>query len=77
MLKTRPIRTGPIDQSHKIMLLFVLRKLILQSRMRSNQMELDVWFLVGPYFMFANSEGSGETAWMRRLAWAFAGRLCD
>ena len=30
-----------------------------------------------PYFMWANSEGSGETARMRRLAWAFAGRLCD
>ena len=30
-----------------------------------------------PYFMCANSEGSGETARMRRLAWAFAGRLCD
>ena len=29
-----------------------------------------------PYFMCANSEGSGETARMRRLAWAFAGRLC-
>ena len=27
--------------------------------------------------MCANSEGSGETAPMRRLAWAFAGRLCD
>ena len=27
--------------------------------------------------MWANSEGSGETAPMRRLAWAFAGRLCD
>ena len=27
--------------------------------------------------MCANSEGSGETARMRRLAWAFAGRLCD
>ena len=27
--------------------------------------------------MWANSEGSGETARMRRLAWAFAGRLCD
>ena len=25
----------------------------------------------------ANSEGSDETARMRRLAWAFAGRLCD
>ena len=30
-----------------------------------------------PDFMCANSEGSGETARMRRLAWAFAGRLCD
>ena len=30
-----------------------------------------------PFFMFANSDGSGEDAWMRRLAWAFAGRLCD
>ena len=30
-----------------------------------------------PYFMCANSEGSGETARMRRIAWAFAGRLCD
>ena len=27
--------------------------------------------------MCANSEGSGETARMRRLARAFAGRLCD
>ena len=41
------------------------------------------WLIFGrtirllPYFMCANSEGSGETARMRRLAWAFAGRLCD
>ena len=27
--------------------------------------------------MCAYSEGSGEIARMRRLAWAFAGRLCD
>ena len=27
--------------------------------------------------MGANSKGSGETAQMRRLGWAFAGRLCD
>ena len=27
--------------------------------------------------MCVNSEGSGETARMRRLAWAFTGRLCD
>ena len=64
-----------------IMVLFILRKLILQTRMRSHPVVLDVWFLVGPlrslpYFMCANSEGSGKTARMRRLAWAFAGRLC-
>ena len=30
-----------------------------------------------PYFMRANSEGSGETAQMRRLVLDFAGCLCD
>ena len=30
-----------------------------------------------PYFMCANSEGSSETARMRRLAWDFDGGLCD
>ena len=29
-----------------------------------------------PYFMCANSKGSGKTARMRRLTWAFAGQLC-
>ena len=41
------------------MVLFVLRKLIFQTR------------------MCANSEGSGETARIHMLVWAFAGRLCD
>ena len=61
------------------MVLFVLRKLIFQTHMGSHTVELDLWFLVGSfvYFMWANSEGSGETVRMRRLAWAFAGRLCD
>ena len=27
--------------------------------------------------MCANSESSVETVWMRKLAWGFAGRLCD
>ena len=27
--------------------------------------------------MCANSEGSGETAQMHSLAWAFTGHLCD
>ena len=30
-----------------------------------------------PYVICANSEGSGETARMQRLAWSFPGRLCD
>ena len=30
-----------------------------------------------PYFMCATSEGSSENARMRRIAWAFVGRLCD
>ena len=44
--------------------------LILQTRMRSHPMRLDVWFLVGllPHFMCANSEGSGETARMPELS---------
>ena len=28
-------------------------------------------------FAYANSEGSGETARMRRLAWTFAARIGD
>ena len=51
------------EPCHEIMALSVLRKLILQTRMRSHPVGLDVWFLVGPfvYFTCANSEGSGET----------------
>ena len=30
-----------------------------------------------PYFMCVNNEGTGKTAQMLRVAWAFAGRLCD
>ena len=62
--------------SHKIMVLFVLRKPILQTRTRSHRMGAS--FLVGPFFggtlrllpygMCANSERSGETARIRRLA---------
>ena len=29
------------------------------------------------YFMYAHREGFGMTTQMRRLAWVFAGRLCD
>ena len=72
-----------IEPYHEIMALFVLRKLILQTHMRSHPVGLDVWFFgrtirLLSYFMCANSD---ETVRMRRLAWAFAGRpagrLCE
>ena len=69
------------EPCHEIMALFFLRKRILQTRMRSHPLGLDVWFFAGPFVFFhtscVNSEGSGETALMRRLTWAFAGHLCD
>ena len=40
---------------HEIMLLFVLRKFILQMRVRSHTVGLDVWFLVGPFVYFHTS----------------------
>ena len=43
------------EPAHEIMALFVLRKLILQSRMRSHPVGLDVWFLVGPFVYFHTS----------------------
>ena len=70
------IRANWINQfepSHEIMVLFVLRKLILQIRMRSYPMGARCLIFgrtlrLLPYFMCANSEDSGETAQMRRLA---------
>ena len=37
------------EPSHEIMVLFILPKLILQIRMRSHPVGLDVWFFVGPF----------------------------
>ena len=59
------------ESPHEIMALFVPRKLIFQMYMRSHPVGLDVLFFgrnrrLLPYFMCANSEGSGETARMRR-----------
>ena len=52
----------------------------LQMRVPGHSEGLEIWlfaqdFLVA-YIVWANSEGSGETALMRRLAWAFAVLLC-
>ena len=74
---------------HEIMALIALRKLNLQTRMRSNPLELHVWFFVRPFVYFHTlcvrtaklwqncASGSGETVQMRSLAWAFVVRLCD
>ena len=43
------------EPAHEIMAFFVLRKLILQTRMRSHPVGLDVWFLVGPFVHFHTS----------------------
>ena len=45
-------RIGVNEPAHEIMALFVLRKLILQTHMRSHPVELDFWFLVGPFVYF-------------------------
>ena len=79
----------PFEPSHEIMVLFIPRNLILQTCVRSHPMELDVWFLVGPFIYFHTlcvrtakavarlhgCAGSPEP-WLRRLTWALAGRLC-
>ena len=42
-----------MELAHEIMVHFVLRKLILQTRKHSHPVVLDfVWFLVGPFFYF-------------------------
>ena len=68
-----------IEPPHEIIALFILRKLILQTRMRSYPVGLDVWFLVRPlmYFHTTRVRTAKALARMRRLAWAIAGCLCD
>ena len=65
-----------IEPAHEVMALFVLRKLILLAS-GARCLIFGRTLRLLPYFMCVNSEGSGETARMRRLAWAFAGRQCD
>ena len=43
------------EPAHEIMALFVLRKLILQTHMRSHPVGLEVSFLVGPFVYFHTS----------------------
>ena len=48
-------RTKLIELAHEIMALCVLRKLILQTHMRSHPVGLDVWFLIEPFVYFNTS----------------------
>ena len=69
------------EPHHEIMALFVLRKRFIQRLMRSHPMGLGVWFLVGRFVYFhtlcLRTVKALARLWMRRLAWAFAGQLCD
>ena len=67
------------EPSYEIMVPFVLRKLIHQTRMRSHPVALDVWFFVRPFvYLHTWCVGTAKAlVRLRRLAWAFAGRLCD
>ena len=67
------------EPCHEIMVLFVLRKLILQTRMCSHPVGLDVWFLIGAFVYVHTSCVRTEKALARLpwLTWAFADRLCD
>ena len=40
------------EPSHEVIVIFVLRKLILQTHIGSHLVELHVWFLVGPFAYF-------------------------
>ena len=62
--------------------LYALRKLILQTPIRSHPVGRDVWFLVEPFVYFHTScmrtaKALAKIAQMRRLAWASDGPLCD
>ena len=63
------------------MVLSVLRILILQKRMHGHPVGLDVWYLLRHFVYFHTLWvwTAKVLAWlrMRRLAWAFTGRLCD
>ena len=68
------IITNPIDfkkirvsftnePAHEIMVLFILRKLILQMGMRSHPMGLDIWFLVRPFIYFHTYVSELQRLW--------------
>ena len=54
------------ESSHEIMVLSVLRKLILQTRMGSHPVGLDVWFLVG-HFVYLHTSCERTAKALARL----------
>ena len=76
-------KTDTFESAHEKGAFMVFWFVELQMRMSSPLFGLQIcvgFFLKLPqglYNMSANSKGSDETALMRRLARAFAGRLCD
>ena len=61
------------EPCQEIMALSVLRKCILQPRMRSHPLGLDVWLSL----CVRTAKALGSLRGFPRLAWSFAGRLCD
>ena len=55
MLSNFRIFTAIFEPCHEVMVLFVLSKILLQTRMRSHPVRLDVWFLIGPFVYFHTS----------------------
>ena len=65
------LKSNTFEPAHEIMALFVLRKLILQTRMPSSEarcLGFGRTLRLLPYLMCMNSKGSGENARMRRPA---------
>ena len=58
------------EPSHEILALFVLRKLILQTRTCRHPVGLDVWFLVGPFVYFHTPFVRTAKALARLRRWA-------
>ena len=52
---SQPEKSKPNEPANEIMGLFILHKLILQTRMRSHPVGLDVWFFVKPFVYFHTS----------------------
>ena len=61
---------SPYEPCHEIMALFVLRKLLLQTRMCNHPVGLDVWFFIGHFVYFHTSCVRTVKALARLRRWA-------